>query len=177
MTDEKTPEISGPLADLALVTITGTGKVTWPDGTEVSADQFQNAVTAAVTGFQKGQAAGRREALQEARDYLSEQEQFDAAELVRTMFTTDTTSGACTCGYVWAGHPNPHAITCPQHAEPERDEEGPALPLSVLCNSCGRALANVGEWCCNRFTTAADVTTIERDHVAEAAALRKQVEG
>ena len=68
MTDDKTLKISGPLADLALVTITGTGKVTWPDGTEVSADQFQNAVTAAVTGFQKGQAAGRREALLEAAD-------------------------------------------------------------------------------------------------------------
>lgn len=40
------------------------------------------------------------------------------------------------------------------------DECGPALPLTVLCNSCGRALANVGEWCCNRFTTAADVTNI-----------------
>ena len=44
--------------------------------------------------------------------------------------------------------------------DPERDQEGPALPLSVLCNSCGRALANVGEWCCNRYTRAADVTTI-----------------
>ena len=37
------------------------------------------------------------------------------------------------------------------------DESGPALPLPVLCNICGRALANVGEWCCGRFTTAADV--------------------
>lgn len=37
------------------------------------------------------------------------------------------------------------------------DEDGPALPLPVLCNACGRALANVGEWCCGRFTTAADV--------------------
>lgn len=57
------------------------------------------------------------------------------------------------------------------------DEDGPSQPLSVLCNSCGRALANVGEWCCNRYTTTADVTTVERDHVAEAAEVRKQRKG
>lgn len=62
-------------------------------------------------------------------------------------------------------------------SEPERDQEGPAYPLPVLCNSCGRALANVGEWCCNRFTTTADVTTVERDHVAEATEVRKQRKG
>lgn len=22
---------------------------------------------------------------------------------------------SCTCGRVWEGHPNPHAITCPRH--------------------------------------------------------------
>jgi len=45
------------------------------------------------------------------------------------------------------------------------DEFGPALPLPMLCNTCGRALANVGEWCCGLFTTAADVTdtTITRE--------------
>lgn len=43
------------------------------------------------------------------------------------------------------------------------NESGPALPLPVLCNACGRALANVGEWCCGRFTTTADVTAVERD--------------
>ena len=61
------------------------------------------------------------------------------------------------------------------------DECGPGLPLPVLCNGCGRALANIGEWCCGRFTTGADVTTVEdmplRDHVTEATEIRKQVRG
>lgn len=39
--------------------------------------------------------------------------------------------------------------------------EGPGLSLGVLCNGCGRALANVGEWCCGRFTSQGDVTTVE----------------
>lgn len=27
----------------------------------------------------------------------------------------DAVRPACNCGEVWAGHPNPHAITCPLH--------------------------------------------------------------
>lgn len=66
MTNDETAEVTGPLAELALITVTGHGKITWPDGTEVSADQFQNSVTAAVTAYAKGLAAGRRAAQLEA---------------------------------------------------------------------------------------------------------------
>lgn len=62
MTDDKTPEFSGPVTGLTL-TSPGPGKVIWPDGTEVSAEQFQDAVTAATIAFEKGLAAGRREAV------------------------------------------------------------------------------------------------------------------
>lgn len=30
---------------------------------------------------------------------------------------------ACTCGRVWEGHPNPHAITCPKHISPHLKDE------------------------------------------------------
>jgi hypothetical protein len=46
--------------------VPGPGKVIWPDGTEVSAEQFQDAITAATIGFEKGQAAGRQAALENA---------------------------------------------------------------------------------------------------------------
>lgn len=29
--------------------------------------------------------------------------------------------------------------------------------LPIICLSCGRPLANVGEWCCGKFTTNSDV--------------------
>lgn len=45
------------------------------------------------------------------------------------------------------------------------NESGPAYPLPVLCDGCGRALANVGEWCCDRFTTSADVVTAAAETV------------
>lgn len=62
MTDDKTPEFSGPVSGLTL-TSPGPGKVIWPDGTDVSAEQFQDSVTAATIAFEKGLAAGRREAV------------------------------------------------------------------------------------------------------------------
>lgn len=40
------------------------------------------------------------------------------------------------------------------------DETGPDIPLTVLCCGCDRALANVGEWCCDRFTTEDDVVRL-----------------
>lgn len=65
MTDDKTPAdptqdatFLGDVKAHALVEIHGAGKIIWPDGSEVSAEQFQDSVTAAVTGFEKGQAAG-----------------------------------------------------------------------------------------------------------------------
>lgn len=108
MTDEKTPEISGPLADLALVTITGTGKVTWPDGTEVSADQFQNSVTAATTGFAKGLEAGRQAALLEAAERFTARA--NSAHRDDLHVVSDTWDLA--------------AADLRELAEPERDEEG-----------------------------------------------------
>jgi len=61
MTDDHTAIFAGDIEVHSLPT-PGPGKVIWPDGTEVSAEQFQNAVTAATTGFEKGLAAGRQEA-------------------------------------------------------------------------------------------------------------------
>lgn len=44
------------------IVVPGPGKVIWPDGTEVSAEQFQDSITAATIAYAKGLAAGRQEA-------------------------------------------------------------------------------------------------------------------
>lgn len=53
--------------------------------------------------------------------------------------------------------PKHHDGTTAAAPTPHKDETGPALVLPILCSSCGRALANLGEWCCGRFVTAEDV--------------------
>lgn len=55
---------------------------------------------------------GSRRLAQRARDKA------EGLRVARRLFAAQP-SGApsgCTCGRAWEGHPNPHAITCPEHA-------------------------------------------------------------
>jgi hypothetical protein len=53
----------------------GPGKVMWPDGTEITGEQFQNTIEMVATAYAKGRA----EALEQAAELVEE----DASELWR----------------------------------------------------------------------------------------------
>lgn len=65
------------------------------------------------------------------------------------------------CGFMGCGHPDCADVCNPSRftPAPPTDTTGPEFPLPIVCRSCGRALANLREWCCGRFVTADDVVS------------------
>ena len=61
--------VSNEFAEAHTLHVPGPGKVIWPDGSEVTAEQFRDAETAATIAYAKGRAEGEADAGHFASEY------------------------------------------------------------------------------------------------------------